>query len=559
MIVHMNGGEKSRKPLGKTALVLTNLLYTLLFGLVCYYFRLTAINLKDPGFYGFFLLLAVFYCALAIVRKFGLRSIHSPGELATAVRSTCAAPAVICGGLLLLFLVGSLVSAPIFRARAYSQLLHTETSSFTEDIDEISFDQIPMLDKTSANTLATRKLGELSDLVSQFEVNSDSFQINYEGRPVRVTYLNYGDVFKWLKNTANGIPAYMVVDMVTQDVSVVRLEQGIRYSPSEYFFRYVDRHLRFQYPTLMFGDTNFEIDEDGHPWWVASVLTKRIGLFGGEDVMGAVLLDAVTGESRYYDVADVPTWVDRVFTADIIVKQYDYYGMYHNGFLNSLFTQSGCTVTTSGYNYIAQSDDVWVYTGITSVGGDESNIGFILVNQRTKEAKYYAIAGAEEYSAMSSAQGAVQQYQYDATFPLLLNIEGQPTYFMALKDASSLVKMYAMVNVQQYQIVATGNSVADCQSAYLAQLSRNGLVGGAQPAAEPDTVAVRGVLAEIRSAVLNGWTHYYLLLEGGSVWYDLSAEDGELAAILNPGDEITLETAGSEGEIVRAYSVARAG
>lgn len=554
--------RKPRKQRTRTQLLVGNLLLTLLVALVKYYIELPAINLKNPSFYGYFLFLSAFYCVISLLRGVGLEAISNPKELWKSVKDTCFVPAVICAALIALFLIGNLISAPIFRAKAYSELLHTESSSFTEDIDEISFDQIPMLDSTSANNLANRKLGELSDLVSQFEVNGVSYQINYNDHPVRVTFLNYGDFFKWLKNRSNGIPAYMVVDMVSQDVSVQRLGEGIRYSPSEYFFRFTDRYLRFKYPTLMFDDVNFEIDEEGKPWWVASVLTKRIGLFGGEDIIGAVLLDAVTGESTYYAAEDIPTWVDRAFTADLLTKQYDYYGLYHNGFINSLFTQSGCTRCTTGYNYIAQDDDVWVYTGITSVGGDESNIGFILVNQRTKEAKYYAIAGAEEYSAMSSAEGAVQQYHYVSTFPLLLNIEGQPTYFMALKDAHSLVKMYAMVNVQQYQIVATGTTVAETQQNYLQALKKNKLVDEISeilPAPVADTVSVEGTVEELRSAVIEGYTHFYLSVDGQ--WYELSVKDAPIAAIISVNDVVRLavteESSGALRTAVAAELIGR--
>ncbi|MBS6367141.1 MAG: CvpA family protein, partial [Clostridiales bacterium] len=454
-------------------------------------------------------------------------------------------------------LLGMLSSAVFFRAEAYSNLISTETSDFATDVTEISFDQIPMLDSASANVLTNRKLGELSDLVSQFEVDASSAQINYQNRPVRVTYLNYGDFFKWWANRAEGIPAYMITDMVTQEVTVVRLEEGMHYSPSELFNHNLMRHLRFQYPTLMFSDVNFEIDEEGHPWWIASVVDKTIGLFGGTDVVGAVLLDAVTGESVYCDVADVPTWVDRVYNAELIIEQYDYHGLYIDGFWNSIFGQTGCTATTEGYNYIAQDDDVWLYTGITSVVGDQSNIGFILVNQRTKEAKYYAIAGAEEYSAMNSAQGAVQQYGYQATFPLLLNVSGQPTYFMALKDSSSLVKMYAMVNVQQYQIVATGSSVMACETAYISQLQENNIeVDDSVLVDESLRFEAQGVISDIRSAVLDGTTYYYFRLENDPTYYRISAAACEAAIVANVGDTVTI-TGSSEatGEIREANTI----
>ena len=373
---------------------------------------------------------------------------------------------------------------------------------------------------------------------------------------MRVTYLNYGDVFKWWNNQRNGIPAYLVIDMVTQEVSVERLDEGIRYSPSEYFFRDIDRYLRFKYPTKMFSDVNFEVNEEGEPYWVATVVTKRVGLFGGEDAIGAVLVNAVTGESEYLDIEEVPMWVDRVFTAELILEQYNYYGLYHGGFWNSLFGQSGCTESTDYYNYIAQDDDVWLYTGITSVTGDRGNIGFILVNQRTKEARYYPCAGAEESSAMASAMGAVQQYSYQATAPLLLNTGGQPTYFMALKDASQLVKMYAMVNVQQYNIVATGNSVYECVENYEELLVQNGIINGSLPGSAgeaSETLAAR--VEEVRSAVIDGNTVFYLSFEDEEGWFTISAADCPEAAILSPGDRVTVTFSPTEDVLTPLVSL----
>jgi len=529
---------------------------TLVIALVMYYLQLPALNLKSPGFYAFLITLTVIFTLLNIISNRLLPNTATAKDIWQVLKTYLLIPVLIIALLLAVQLVGKLVGAPLFRASAYSRLLRPTESVFDEDIDQISFDQIPMLDSTSANNLANRKLGELSDLVSQFEVDGSSAQINYKNRPVRVTYLNYGDFFKWLNNRSDGIPAYMTVDMVTQEVSVTRLAEGIRYSPSEYFFRDLTRHLRFTYPTYMFGETNFEIDEEGDPYWVASVVAKKIGLFGGQDVKGAVLLNAVTGESTYYDVADVPKWVDRVYDSDMVVAQYDYYGKYHNGFINSLFGQKDVTVTTDGYNYIALDDDVWLYTGVTSVGGDESNIGFILVNQRTKESKYYNIPGAEEYSAMSSAQGAVQQYGYAATFPLLLNISGQPTYFMALKDSSDLVKQYAMVNVQQYQIVAIGPTVAACSENYLNSLLQYDVIDKSDAAdAVTESQTYSGKITDLRSGVYDGSTRYYIALDNADFYYVVDITESEICAVLNTGDEITLTSSATEGTLRPAKEV----
>ena len=531
-----------------------SLIITVVLGLGYYYIKLPAINLRAIEFYTFVLLLCAVYCICNLfVTGFKASGIR---EYARHLFKKCTVPVVIAGAFLVISVAGALVGNVFFRAKDYAGLLPMEAGDFAAEVDEVRWDQIPMLDENSANTLANKQMGELPDLVSQFEVDGSSAQINYQDRPVRATYLNYGDPIKWWKNRSEGIPAYLLIDMVTQEVTVQRLEEGIRYSPSEIFNRNIYRHLRFRYPTKMFYDVNFEVDDDGVPYWCATTVTNTIGLFGGTDVTGAVLVNALTGESQYYELGDVPSWVDRVCSARLILEQYDYYGLYQGGFWNSILGQTGCTKSTSGYNYIAMDDDVWVYTGVTSVGGDESNLGFILVNQRTKAARYYACAGANERSGMNSAQGAVQQYSYEATFPLLLNISDEPTYFMALKDASQLVKMYAMVNVSQYQIVSTGTTVEECQENYAKLLIKNGLAEEA-PQETENVTEVTGRVVEIRSSVMEGDTYYFICLEGQALYYLINGREYPVATILNVGDKVTIQYEEGEGEILIGHSLER--
>ena len=529
----------ANKPVSR---VIISLILTAIAGAVYFYVELPALNIHAMEFYFFIIgLCLVFSACLILLGSAKAFFSNQPGEMFKYYFKKLPIPGAIIVLLLVVILVGNLAGAEIFRANAYAKLIDVENGDFASEVNEINWDQIPMLDDTSANNLANRKLGELSDLVSQFVVNGSSAQINYQGNPVRVTYLNYSNFFKWLSNKAEGVPAYMTIDMRTQEVNVVRVAEGIHYSPSEYFGHDLMRHLRFQYPTFIFEDVNFEIDEEGTPYWVASVVTRTIGLFNGTDVKGAVLVNAITGESTYCDVTEVPSWVDRVYPTWLLITQYDYRGLYTNGFFNALFSQSGCTETTDGYNYIALDDDVWMYTGITSVTSDEGNIGFILVNQRTKEARYYSCAGAEEYSAMSSAEGAVQQYGYTSTFPLLLNISDQPTYFMALKDGAGLVKMYAMVNVQQYQIVATGYTLKECQSNYYTLLENSNLVDGEIALVPSDTETVTGTISDIRNATIDGNTVIYLQLDSGDLYYTVSAKNYPIAVILNVGDRVNME------------------
>ena len=554
--------KKPRKAIGNAfTRTLINLGVTLLFALVYFYVELPALNFHAEEFYAFAFLVCAVYCISAVVTS-GFQGEGVKGYVGF-VKKQCTIPFLAFIAMIAAIAIGSISSWVVLRAQSYSELLPLEEGGdFVAGVEEISYDQIPMLDADSAARLGSRKLGELSDMVSQFEILPTYTQINFQGRPVRVTSLAYGDIIKWFTNRSEGLPAYIIIDMVTQEAEVVRLSDGMKYTPAEHFGRNLYRHLRFHYPTMMFDAPVFEIDEEGTPYWVCSRIVKTIGLFGGTDVQGAVLVNAITGESTYYE--EVPTWVDRLYSPDIIIEQYDYYGQYHNGFLNSMFGQKDVTLTTDGYNYIALNDDVYMYTGVTSVTSDQSNIGFILSNQRTKETKFYRVAGATEYSAMESAESQVQQMRYVATFPLLLNIAEQPTYFMALKGADGLVKMYAMVNVQQYQIVSTGSTVAECEQNYLNALAHNGLIGAGSAAISGEATEATGTVAEIRSAVIGGNTHYYIRMERMSAYLDFAANEVPEAVLLNVGDTIvyTYVIEGTEfpaGGIVPATSFRYAG
>lgn len=550
--------RKPRKAIGNAfTRTLINLGVTLLFGLGYFYFELPALNFHAEEFYVFVFLLCAVYCVCAVLTS-GFQGEGVKGYFGF-VKKQCTIPFLVLVALIAAIIIGGLTSWVVIRAGSYSKLLSIKDGDFASEVEEISYNQIPMLDEDSAARLSSRKLGELADMVSQFEILPSYTQINYQGRPVRVTSLAYGDLVKWFTNRSAGLPAYLIIDMVTQEAEVVRLDEGMKYTTAEHFGRYLPRHLRFHYPTYMFADPVFEINEEGEPYWVCPRMVKTIGLFGGTDIQGAVLVNAVTGESQYYE--EVPNWVDHVYDANLIMEQYDYYGMYHNGFINSIFGQRDVTHTTEDYNYIAIGDDVYMYTGVTSVTSDQSNIGFILSNQRTKETHFYSVAGATEASAQASAMSQVQQMRYVATFPLLLNIADQPTYFMSLKGEDGLVKMYAMVNVQQYNIVETGSTVAECEANYRRALADSGLISDGDAEAVPsDQEEISGAIAEIRTAVLDGNSYYFLRLEGQDTFYAVNAAENPLAVILNAGDQVTIAyTAGEGGGILSGTSVARAG
>ncbi len=529
--------KKTFKFLAAAALLVSLVIY--------YYVTIPAINIHSVGFWQCLLFaIAVLNVIYALFRSRQYAKLH--GRQARVKELLGSSKLIKAGiGLFLIlfavFLAGSVLSSPIVNASKYQKLLTVENSDFSKDIKEVSYQTIPLLDKNSAELLGNRKMGSMVDMVSQFEVSSEYTQINYQDTPVRVAPLVYASPVKWLTNQSKGIPAYIRIDMATQNTECVKLKEGIRYSKSEYFNRNIYRHLRFRYPTYIFDDQIFfEIDDNGTPFWVCPVKEFTIGLFGGQTVGKAVLCNAITGECEEYEVEDVPNWVDKVFSAELLMRLYNYHGTLKHGFFNSVLGQKDCLQTTNGYNYIALDDDVWVYTGVTSVSGDQSNVGFVLINQRTMETKFYTIEGAIEDSAMSSAEGQVQNLGYRATFPLLLNISGEPTYFMALKDGAGLVKKYAMVNVQKYQWVAIGDTVGECEKAYVKLLSTNGITKGTQDGLYEKA---KGKIASLAPVVIEGSTHYYICLENSDEIFDVNLSDSSLVEIVKyaVGDVVSFE------------------
>lgn len=443
---------------------------------------------------------------------------------------------------------GAIASLSLFpgNAEKYAHVLQTDTADFAQDIQEVDYEQVPIIDRDSAILLGNREMGSIPEYVSQFEVSNLYSQINYGGVPVRVSPLGYADLFKWLTNREQGIPAYALVNMTNQDAEIVRLPegQGMKYTASEPLARNIDRYVQLKYPFYIFDEKSFEIDEDGQPWWICPVREYTIGLFGGETISRVVLCNASTGECTEVAVGDVPQWVDRVFPAELLLRQYNWSGRYMDGWFNSWLGQAGVVQTTPGtdgtlgYNYIAKDDDVWVYTGVTSATADNSIVGFVLVNQRTAESHYYAVAGATEDSAMQSAEGQVQNLRYTATFPLLLNVANQPTYFMALKDGAGLVKKFAMIDIQRYQNVAVGDTVAECQKSYETLLATNGAIT-TEDLAETGTYATAsGTIRTIYQAVIEGNSHFYVTLVGDDAIYDFMLPSAIDIVGYGPGDSI---------------------
>uniref|UniRef100_UPI004026B12E hypothetical protein n=1 Tax=Butyribacter sp. TaxID=2822465 RepID=UPI004026B12E len=403
----------------------------------------------------------------------------------------CSVLVIVCVGVLI---VGSALGATLFRSRAYANLLPVDKREFTEDIEQSDqVTDIALMDTESARIFGNRKIGSLSDVVSQYEIEADYTQISIKGQPTKVSGLKYASFFKWWNNRNSGVPGYVQVNPVNSEAKYVKLTKPMKYVPSAYFNYNLQRHVQLTYPTKIISGYKFEVDDAGNPYYICPTMTARVGLFGGIDVNGVIICDPIDGECKYYAIGDCPSWVDSVYDGHLLTKKYNWHGMLSGGYINSIIGQKGCKQATDDFGYKIIGDDVWVYTGVTSANGDQSNIGFVMMNQRTSEARYYQVSGAEEHSAMSAAEGEVQEKGYKASFPSLINVSGTPTYIMVLKDAGGLVKLYAMVNVEQYNIVATATSQTKVFEEYKTLLASDGKLETEENDLKEDTITVQSV------------------------------------------------------------------
>ena len=516
---------KARKALPKWQALIRALLVLVVIAVGIDYVTLPAYNIHDTAF----IMLVVFYLFI-----FGMVYFVFSYQIDFVVK--------LCIGLgfaLIAFtLVFSFLSSEMLNAGRYrDQIQITSSNEFNAQFDAIQLEKIPLVDQNTAQQLGDKQIGRVQGLGSQFDINDEYILINQKDNVYRVSPLEYQDSIKWFQNREKGIPGYVRVNVTdARDVKLIELSEGIKYAPSAFLSEDLMRHVRFKYRTEIFDATSFEIDDEGNPFYVISVIEPEIGWFGGWDTSSVITVDAVNGNMQKYAIEEMPAWVDRAQSARIAWYQIDNWGYYVNGWINTLFGQKDMIQTTDGFNYVSIDGQTHIFSGLTSVGADRSIVGFALINLRTKEASYIQIGGADELSAMNSATGQVQHLNYESTFPVLLNVDGFPTYFMALKDYEGLVKLYAMVSVQDYALVGVGASVEEARLTYLKQLKEGGQIVNLPI----DAFSVEGIVVDIKEVVLDGTSVYYLMLEGQSGLFIVSSKTSVEASFTKIGDNIAL-------------------
>ncbi|HGF1448914.1 TPA: hypothetical protein ACF9FI_000581 [Streptococcus suis] len=517
--------------------------------LVYYWFQLPALSIYSLGFWifllqslGFAWLILLFSSPQGLVQKASKLSGRNRQVETYELNKSLPAHLVWLGRawifIILALMVLGFANSRIFRAKDYANVVTVQDADFKEDFPETDISKLALLDRASAEKIGDTYLGTI-DKVSQFGISDDYRQITIGQQPYRVSPLEYKSIWKWISNHQDGIEYYVKVNQTTGKAELAKLSKAMHYSDSEYLMNDTMRHLRFQYPTTIFGKPSFEVDDEGNPYYIATIYQPQFGL-SSNDPVGAVVLDAVTGESKRYDLADIPEWVDRVYSATNVISRVDDHYTYQNGFWNTIFSQTGVKNTTDSYNYITIGSDIYLYTGITSATADSSNLGFILVNMRTRQITNYKLASATETAAQESAEGEVQEKGYQATAPSLVKFSDKAYYLVSLKDDAGLVKTYALVDAEDYQQVTVNNDLASLISqvsgsdaSSLAGISSDGST------ASPDIQVIEGTIEALGSQMIGGTTVYYLQSQGTIYKVKASEDATDQLPFMKVGDQFT--------------------
>lgn len=514
---------------------------------------LLPLNLQSGAIW-FFIFVIAFIAMIAT--SFETQNIYNRVEL--VVKKKRGKNFAILGIVLLAFVGVQVFSGPMFSSNYYANRTNIVEGDFAKEVEVVDLDNIALVDKESAQNLGDRVMGNLPDLVSQFAVSSQYNQITYQGHLYRITPLEYNGFFKWMSNSSSGTPGYILVDSTTGEATLKQVEGGMKYVPSAYLFNDLARHIFNSYPTKMLCESTFEIDEEGNPYWITPVKKVRaVGL--AVDIQGVITTSAIDGTNSYYTIDDVPEWIDHVYPTEVKEEQINSVLKYQGGFFNTLFAQKGVreltpsfsydmdndvSVDYTGYQYIGcnAGQDVCMYSGVTSAAADDSNLGFVLGNLRTGEVNYYAAAGAEEYSAINTARGATQEKNYTASFPILVNLDGRPTYILSLKDDAGLVKAYALVDVQNYQKVSVTNADQGIKAAVSVYQKMMGLNSSEDVVIETKTKEF--TVSEVNTAVVDGNTMYYILTTDGDVYLSSITVSDKLPFVKS-GDVLKCEVSDS--------------
>ena len=509
--------------------------------LITVFFFYVSLPVLSYGFSGITVLLLII--AALLFFSFSKFTISSDGKSYKPVQVFWKVPALLIGvAILYALILPFFTSHPIFRNQDYRALIGKvkDGDKLTNHIAPISMNEIRVVDENLAHLLGEKILGSQPALGSQAQLGEFFIQ-KVNGKLYWIAPLVHSGFFKWLNNS-EGTTGYVMVSATNErDVKLVQEVNGkpirLKYQDEAYFQSDTRRYLYFNgYSTVGLADFSFEIDEKGTPYWVATKYKKEVG-FSGNNAIGVVVLNAQTGDITEYDIKNTPIWIDRIQPISFIKNQLNDWGEYVNGYWN--FSNQNKLQITEDLTLVYGNDNksYW-YTGITSVGKDESAVGFVLVDTRTKETTFYKQSGATEFAAQSSAQGKVQEKGFTASLPIPYNINNIPTYVMTLKDNGGLVKMYAMVSISDYTIVGTGNTMREALTAYKTAFNSSGSKINVD--SKSAKKVIESVVVGIQNDVKNGNSFYYFTVKDYPSIFVGSSQISNQLPITAVGDNVKI-------------------
>ena len=542
-----------------------------------YYLALPAVTLHSAGFWWFILL-----CLVSIsisITCFCYDSFEIPIGASWIITAACLVIFAVCG----------LISGMMFHsdeARQVADITESErliVEDFTDITTEDNFNNLPLVDLDTAKMLGDKKVAQLKH-ASWYDVDDEYNLIQYQGKYYRLSVIDYGDYWKYRKAKNEGLPGYVLVSAtsrngaVTQEATIVQLDKAIRYSPGAFWSYDLRRHLRSQYPSYIFDESYLEIDEEAVPYWITGVKRPTAGVFGVKTVTSFIVTNAQTGESQEYSIEEAPEWIDHIFSLSYLMDIAEWHYAYVDGFWNNVFSKTNVWRTSYffrdrhgndseseagkfanffGYSSIIQDGQVMFYTGLTAANSAESNLGWLIIDTSSGKMTEYRFfdeatddyaSGAEESSAQAAVEQLVQAMGYEATFPLPVNIAGEPSYIMCLKGKAGLIQAYAICNIDNFSIAVQADTLDKALNLYLGRLGKEPIYDTTDDTSsestpetdvpEVETQEVTGKIVEVYTAEVNGTTQFYYVI--GEDLYRSSIKLNELQVTWKVGDELTI-------------------
>lgn len=405
---------------------------------------------------------------------------------------------------------------------------------------------LPLIGVPEAIKLCETEMGKKPSLSSQFEIKEESVTSqSINGELCYVVPIEPIAFWKWDKNVGNY--GYFVVDRNNKKTTFVETSlMTTEYAPfNSSASRIIYAFMKRENIKGLITDISPEVDDEGNFHYIATVYTKKLG--GMKKVKGVVDLNAIDKTCKFYKVDEIPEFVDRVYPEEFFEDYVKYYGSYSRGFWNSIFAQKDVQVLTNGMDVIYIDGICYYYSGLMSTKNENSTSAIIMMNSRTGEITIYNTSGISEKRAMELAEGKVQEKEYTASYPLLLKVGNEETYFLLMRDKNENLVGYAFVNYHDASFVSVNENLLLAQNEYIKACS----ISNNANSLENETLSnENGIISAITSEVLDGTTIYYIRLEGSNQIYSVHSSVYPEIVFTQVGDSLNISYVNSESTII---------